>query len=367
MNAKIYLVLQLLLSACSNGGDDATQSVVQPQDVNLIKFTVGGGSLDSDARLSTRGTIVGYYDDMKEKNISVTALLPDNSEYFGVEPLSFVDLGMNYETGEDLGYWHTSNKYYWPNSTLSFYALMPFTDTNRSGSGANSFIYTVPYENAQQTDLMYAYSKDVAVGNDVQLNFKHALATLSFSAKANQGISVTIDYIEVCNVVTQATFNYPTVSTEELSELGGTLGSLCSWNDLGSATGKLTAGIESVPLTTNVNNITPEDGKLMMIPQTLTAWDIDDGEVTQQSGCYLRIHCRLMSAGLYFSGSDTTYGDLYVPFSGTFEAGQQYVINLLFGMGYNSLGEENKIKIDVSTTTIVDWSQETISYDNKTL
>lgn len=361
MNAKIYLVLPLLLAACSKSEQDSQDP--QLKDDNLIVFSVNG----SRSEHNTRGTIVGYYDDMKERDISVTALLPDNSEYFGTEQLSFVDLGINPETGEDLGYWETANKYYWPVSTLSFFALMPYSDDNRSSSGPGSFTYTVPHDNAQQTDLMYAYSKNVATGSDVQLNFKHALATLSFSAKANQGISVTIEYIEVCNVVTQATFNYPTVSTEEQSESVSTAGSLCTWTNLGSATGKVTAGIESIPLTTTINNITPEDGKLMMIPQSLTAWNTADGEVTRQAGSYLIIHCRLMSAGLYFAGTDTTYGQLYVPFSGSFEAGQQYVVNLLFGMGYNSLGEENKIKIDVSTTTIVDWSQETISYDNKTL
>ena len=359
------MALAALLTACSNSEQGEVDPLVQTTEDNLIRFSVSDG-ISSSQESATRSTVVNYYDDMKERNISVTALLPNNDVYFTTESLSFVDQGMNPETGEDLGYWQTVNKYYWPVSSLSFWGLMPYTDANRTGSGAGSFTYTVPHDNNDQSDLMYAYSKDVSAGSEVQLNFKHALATLSFSAEARQGISVTIDYIEVCNVVTQATFNFPIASTVEQSD-AGSADNLCTWTAPGSATGKVAAGIESVPLTTTVSNITPEDGKLLMIPQTLTAWNTDAGEVTQQAGSYLIIHCRLMSAGLYFAGTDTTYGQLYVPFSGAFEAGQQYVINLVFGMGYNSLGEENKIKIDVSTTTIVDWSQETINYDNRTL
>ena len=371
----LYIALAALLTACSSDGELDIPSETLT-DIEIL-FSVNGGKVNPSSNSGSRGSVVNYYDDMKVRNIIVSAILSNKNEYFE-DNLFYVDQGMDETTGEDLGYWRTVSKYYWPTLNLNFYALMPCADGNRSNSDANPFVYTTPHDNDQQTDLMYAYAKDVAPSSqEVQLNFKHALASISFSAMAKDGISVVMEGIDICNVLTKGTFYYPYNSTRELTDdmaEDTDATRLCSWELDMSSTGSLAAGIENMTLSANENNITTETGKLMMIPQTLTAWDIDPADKTPevldaryQTGSYLVIHCRLMSAGLYFAGSDSTYGEIYVPFSGTFEAGKQYSVKLTFGLGYNSLGEENKIKIDVDTSTIVDWSPEAINYDNRTL
>ena len=82
-----------------------------------------------------------------------------------------------------------------------------------------------------------------------------------------------------------------------------------------------------------------------------------------QTGSYLVIHCHLKFNNHDFAGSDTTYGDIYVPYGGTFEAGKHYTVSLDFGMGYDVDGQTQKVVVGL-TAKITPWTDDVITPTN---
>ena len=79
---------------------------------------------------------------------------------------------------------------------------------------------------------------------------------------------------------------------------------------------------------------------MFLIPQKLTAWDTshnkDEADTKKQS--YLSIECKISIGDVYYSGSKSDYGTLYVPFGADWEPGKRYVYTLIFGGGYDADG-----------------------------
>lgn len=359
MNAKIYLVLPLLLAACSNS--DPSDPAQQPKEDNLITFSVNIDPADNKPS-TTRGSLVEFYDDLAERDISVTSIMADENTYFSNNKLICTD-----------GLWNTTVKNYWPPSqSLDFYAHLPFVDENINNATYNSFDYNLPKDNSGQYDLMYAITKGKTKGQEVQLNFKHALAALTFNAKTeSSGLVVVISGIDLCNVMTKGTFNYPSSSTTGTTDDSGNpiISPLGSWTNIGTK-GTLSAGIIETTLTTEALSVTSPDGALMLLPQTITAWNrgTDDNPLPiSETDSYLVIHCSLLSNGLYLAGSeDNTDGLVYVPYGETFEVGKHYSVTLSFGLGYTSDGRTNQIKVSLEST-ITDWNREDVNFDKKIL
>ena len=370
----LYIALAALLTACSSdGGDTPDAPVPQPDQSggSMIAYTVNS---DDPVSRSTRGSLVEYYTDMTEREIEVSAILDHNGEAY----FSFKDGRL---TCDEEGNWNTTTSNYWPLQTLHFYAYQPYQDQNIKNRIDYACIkYQVPPKSDDQTDLMYAVTRNKTKSDRVvDLNFKHALSAISFEAKTESPqVSVVLSGIDLYNVRTKGTFTCPSESTqapvtnEETNETVDN-SPLGSWevDDSENSWGYVSAGISPITLTTENLEVTTENGVMMVLPQKgLTAWNRGTDEAPNAisgTGCYLVIHCRLMYEGLYFAGSETDYGEVYVPFEpsdGKFEMGTHYTVSLTFGLGYTSVGTKNKIKVNVQST-ITSWNKETLYFEKK--
>jgi hypothetical protein len=88
------------------------------------------------------------------------------------------------------GKWKPKGKYYWPNNgTLTFFAVYPATHEN-VGVDENGIVIDDYDASSATEDLLIS---EVALGCDgasaaqdgVQLNFKHALSSLSFTIRTD--------------------------------------------------------------------------------------------------------------------------------------------------------------------------------------
>ena len=364
--AALTVLIPQLTACSSDGGDTPDAPVPQPVPTGgeLITYSVGcNGNINNTGTRGGDG-LVEFYDDLTSREIDVTAVFENGSNYFSDNRLLCSG-----------GTWNTETSNYWPLDNLSFYAHLPYNDENiQGGSSYQRFNYQSPQHNNGQHDFMYAVNKNVTRNTDVQLNFKHALAAVTFEGKVNSlGLVVVVSGIDVCNVMTTGQFNFPSESTKEPTANDDGIviddSPMGQWSNIGT-NGILSAGVEEITLNTDMLRITSDVGTLMMIPQTLTKWNRGTDEnpnPISDTGSYLVIHCSLLSNGLYFAGSEgRADGLVYVPFEGTFEAGKHYTISLTFGTGFTADGLTNRIKVDLEST-ITDWNREEIKFDKKIL
>lgn len=371
-NNHIFVLFVALFSIGCSSESDPTNTISSNDNSQLIEYSING---DVNQNSRTRGLLVGSYYEMKEwgktNGIAIVSLMPtqSNQVYFS-DKLCYVGSTDVDGEGVDLGVWTTATKQYWPPQSLTFYAFLPYADSQRNISNDLTTIsYTSPASNSGQADMMYALTQNVASGQVVPLNFRHALAAITFSARTvDNSVSVTIQGVDVCKVKTTGVFTLPTKSTltnAEMASVADGADRIGTWTEVGSTLGTLSAGINETELTVDETDITASDGAITLIPQTLQPWD-KTSEATTQNKSFLVIHCKLISAGLYFAGTASSFGEVYVPFEGTFEEGKHYNFSLTFGLGYTSLGTENKINVTIDTT-ITDWSHETLYFDEKIL
>lgn len=187
-----------------------------------------------------------------------------------------------------LGYWDTDTDYYWPNSDdnvwLSFGAYSPATVTGASYSNAGLTItdFEVSGTVTTQVDLMYSgpiLNKKYTEANDingVDIEFKHALTSIVFSAiDADANATYTINSIKV-----NGKFMKKGTFCENLTAINAT--GTAGWS---TKTGNTTSTEYTLAtdLTTAVQTsttvITESTSALLTIPHTAAELD-DDATVT---------------------------------------------------------------------------------------
>lgn len=346
-------LMTLLFAACS-----ADEVVKTGNREGEIRFRVG----DNDKWI-TRADLVTDQTTIQAKTISLSAVFSDDNQTLYLDDKELSYKSSSWEFGD--------SKYYWPPRNLSFYAYLPYGDTNitdvsengglKYASAGTTFTYTVPKENSGQKDLMYAVVKNQQkTGNDIPLYFKHALAAVSFLANTeSSNMTVKISGIDFVNVSTSGTFTYPASSTAA-SPTGDHAD---CWSGLNDADNTLKAGVTPITLSTTEQQVNTADGVLMLIPQTLTAWD-QASDATAQGGSYVVIHCHLNFNSTDIVGTASTDGEIYVPYDGSFEAGYHYKTSMTFGLGYDKDGKTYKPTVTL-TTRIVPWTIVTDNNDGK--
>lgn len=241
---------------------------------------------------------------------------------------------------------------YWPEGNVSFYAHVNGTGfTWASGEVPTIKNYTVPTAVADQKDLLYAV-KTQSEGQ-VTLNFRHALSQIVFQAKnTNANLYVEIDGVTICNLGNVNTFTYPTANTDDniINHDGvaetTTTGAWGTWENLtgGNTDYPVTFEAVSVPgdnddkSLTNTNNTGKEfsSNAMLLLPQTTTAWDPEDGKPADQEGTYFLVDCKIWNvAGDAYADSDVVLweGPAAIPVAFNWEQGKKYIYTFVFGDG----------------------------------
>ena len=209
--------------------------------------------------------------------------------------------------------WSTSPKDS-PSGTNTFYAFSAGTFNWNDGSPYIHF--DVDASVTQQKDLLVAKT-DPITGNEVDLSFDHICSAVQFKickTAAMAGYDITVNTVDLCNVVNQGDYYF---NTEAWS-----LGSSKTYYTLNTA--PITLGTEATDL-----DLASGTEYLFMIPQTLEAWD-KTAISSSTTGCYLRLDCTIQKGGSYVKGYKTN-NYAYLPIRGTWEKGKKYIITLNVG------------------------------------
>lgn len=192
-------------------------------------------------------------------------------------------------------------------------------------------------------DVMYAVAKNKSqIDNNgiVKFNFKHILSQVVFQAKTQYAnMEVVIKALSIHNFYGGGTFTIPKEEREpSQTDWAPTAVTYHSTNGL---TAVMDQSIK-VDKTDEVTNISTQ-GPMLFIPQKLTEWDlkgnidaVNAANAPKQS--YLKITCKIKQSGAYLFGSDTTFGELFVPFGADWQPGKRYIYTLIFGGGHDKDG-----------------------------
>ena len=186
--------------------------------------------------------------------------------------------------------------------------------------------FTVNNDVAKQKDLLVATTSGTwdSTGGKLSFTFDHACSALRFYMKKAKNMSdytLTVTGVQLCNVVNEGNYFFNTASW-----VPGT-----TTDNYSIFSGSATLG--DTDYTIMDNSGTPY---LIVIPQTLTAWDATTAIESATAQSYLQITCTI-------TGPTSYTGTAYIPFAATFTQGCQH--NVKVNIGKNSLYKASGNKI----------------------
>lgn len=286
--------------------------------------------------MSNAGTRASEVTNNTLKDFWVTALYNDNgSVYFS--DVKFSSTNENFYT--------STPSYNWPSGELLFHAIYP-QQLDLGGTLTLSKYaqklegFTVKSTIAAQQDLVYARATGTKEQNEstgVKLQFEHMLSQISVQVKSESNAyeykvkGVVIGQIPSTGDLTD--MNTATWSTEVTNKV--------IYED--DCTGFTMDGTyKSVMNATN--------GNAMLIPQTLTAWDVqNDKDNSQNKGAYIGVKVQINTKTgnrVYPRNEGMDYAYACVPISTEWEAGKHYVYKLDFSNGAGYVDPEIPVNPD---------------------
>ena len=260
--------------------------------------------------------------------------------------------------------WDYTPHKFWPDVALDFYAVSPKDQTVTSAAASTTVDFTANTTVASQVDLLYAVNLGATRANPtVSLAFDHALSLVSFKAKnANTGgLKVTVTGVEVANVNSKGVFTLPEEATIGTNKEA--TAELSDWSAQ-DVLANYVATMESVSveLTDALVELTEDEaGRLLLVPQTTTAWDPSTNPKTN-TGSYILVECTVQdpATNLYLWGAAGTPKPLAIPFAANWAPGKHYVYNIVFGEGAgyvpptDAIEGGNDILIPITFNVVVD-------------
>lgn len=261
------------------------------------------------------------------EKFSVSAIGTDGSTYFSDE-----------YSRQEASWIPSSQQHYWPtdNSELKFYAYAP-ASTSLTGtfsiSGTEQKVsgFKPAAQFKDQQDFIVAFGsgrKSAQGATGVQLTFSHALSQIEVKAK-NAGVIYTykVTGVRIGSVVSSADFALPSSSSDKGSWTPGT-----DKSDyiVEYASSPLTLGSDAQSL------MTEESGTAMLIPQQLTAWDIENDKTNTSKGSFLAVKINIVAqadGNQLYPATDGGYGWACIPVDTQWKPGYKYIYTLDFSNG----------------------------------
>lgn len=320
MNRKSFTFAALSVFAIAFTACTANEDIDQLSDTvvenNAITFQVK----NSPARSASPRDMSTSVSDFK------VSALDGASSYFGSTPMSVFST----DNGSS---WTSSNKTYWPTGRpadwqgLTFVAYVDQNPTRNSfnlNEGSATFTnYEVPADASKHTDLMYAVAKDVkkeSSNGNVSLQFRHALAQISFSAQNNSPVYENIEIlsIELGGVKGKGSYSFPEASTSASARGTWTLDENVAdrsfkLEGLGVNLGACDSSLKGEKVAISSTTRSEKENVMMLIPQTV------------EEGAYIKVKTRMTLAGF----PDNSYtSEEIIPISANWKEGQQYNYNI---------------------------------------
>lgn len=228
-----------------------------------------------------------------------------------------------------------------PKQQINFFAYAPSQDDlgadilvkeDKSGMTLESF--AIPENIADQVDFITANASGTRENNEtsgVELTFDHRLAQIEIRAKSeNETYTYKVLGARIGRPEYMGTFDFNTNQW-----------TLDDWHD----TAIYTASCDTTTLSANPVSIMGTDGNAMLMPQTLTPWDItgDPDNVAREAYLSVLVNITRTDNGIqiypFANESEFThkpvreYGWASIPLSGTWEQGKKYIYTLDFTNG----------------------------------
>ena len=283
------------------------------------------------------------------------------------------------------GYWDynvSSELKYWPSSTMDFYAYFPYSGSGDTfaSSSTESTIMTITNETGNQ-DVLFARQAGQSQTAYVPLRFNHAFSKIkAINIKvAAVDVSVTVQKVEVLNTSTKGKVlvdntgnaSYATTESDEIRSF-----------DLSSSPKTINYGTDGVELFDNNANgylfATNSSVQHYVKGTGKTMWsgnksDLNGGNLSTSEFVCLKLTCKVKAAGHYLVGSESNYGEMYIPMHGTSAnsadisellAGRRYTYNIIMqsNVGYEDDGDPIMLApIRFSVNEVTNWNDVTVT------
>lgn len=284
---------------------------------------------------------------------------------------------------------------FWPNGPMNFYAYFPYSDNATfAGSDASGDVMTIPNVNCSH-DVLFAKTY-TSYQERVPLIFNHAFSKIKKvevrigddpdrGYVKDAGVSVEIQKVEFINTSTSGTVKVDNsgVASYEVASPNVTLSkdltshevTVNSENLTGTLIDNSTSGGYLFATKSTETNKVKGTGKTMW--DGTNTWP--EGKTLENLGkVCLKLTCKVWngtdSKKYYYLGTNTTYGVMYIPLTGTsadpdpinvntFEAGKRYIYNIVFknNVGFKSNGDPVLRPILFKVKNVSNWSDVTVT------
>ena len=372
----ISLAALLAFASCTNeineeGFVDKANTIAFNAYSNKTRAYPGG---DADISVMKTGSfgVVGYIN-------------TDNTLFLGSASKAIEQVWKTDASYTGGGYWDynvSSELKYWPSSTMDFYAYFPYSGSGDTfaSSSTESTIMTITNETGNQ-DVLFARQANQSQTAYVPLRFNHAFSKIkAINIKvAAVDVSVTVQKVEVLNTSTKGKVlvdntgnaSYETTQSDEIRSF-----------DLSSSPKTIDYGPDGVELFGNEANgylfATNSSVQHYVKGTGKTLWngnkaDLNGGNLSTSDFVCLKLTCKVKAAGHYLVGSESNYGEMYIPMHGTSAnsadisellAGRRYTYNIIMqsNVGYEDDGDPimlAPIRFSVNEVTI--WNDVTVT------
>ena len=326
-------------------------------------------------------------ENMKNDNFGVVGY-NGNSIYLGSSNAAIQQTWKADENVTGGGSWEyitQSDLKFWPSSgTMQFFAYFPFSDnaTFSESISENGTVMTIPNLTCNH-DVLFASTNSLSYQERVPLTFYHAFSkieSLNVEIKGGNvesaGGSIEIQKVEFINTSTSGSVLvdnsgiafYTVASTnvtlsEDFTSSTKTVNSTSKTAELINNTDKAEGYIFATNSSSSAtNNVKGTEKSLWNGTKEV----LNNSTLSNGNFACLKLTCRVKDNTHYLVGSDSSFGDMYIPLTGTdsnhseitsFIAGKRYKYNIVWehNVGFTDAGDPILKPILFNVSSVTGW------------
>ena len=326
-------------------------------------------------------------ENMKNDNFGVVGY-NGNSIYLGSSNAAIQQTWKADENVTGGGSWEyitQSDLKFWPSSgTMQFFAYFPFSDnaTFSESISENGTVMTIPNLTCNH-DVLFASTNSLSYQERVPLTFYHAFSkieSLNVEIKGGNvesaGGSIEIQKVEFINTSTSGSVlvDNSGIASYTVASTNVTLS-----KDFTSSTKTVNSTSKTAEL---INNTDKAEGYIFATNSSSSAtnnvkgtekslWNgtkevLNNSTLSNGNFACLKLTCRVKDNTHYLVGSDSSFGDMYIPLTGTdsnhseitsFIAGKRYKYNIVWehNVGFTDAGDPILKPILFNVSSVTGW------------
>ena len=332
-------------------------------------------------------------ENMKNDNFGVVGY-NGNSIYLGSSNAAIQQTWKADENVTGGGSWEyitQSDLKFWPSSgTMQFFAYFPFSDnaTFSESISENGTVMTIPNLTCNH-DVLFASTNSLSYQERVPLTFYHAFSkieSLNVEIKGGNvesaGGSIEIQKVEFINTSTSGSV---LVDNSGIASYTAASPNVTLSKDFTSSTKTVNSTSKTAEL---INNTDKAEGDIFATSSSSSAtnnvkgtekslWNgtkevLNNSTLSNGNFACLKLTCRVKDNTHYLVGSDSSFGDMYIPLTGTdsnhseitsFIAGKRYKYNIVWehNVGFTDAGDPILKPILFNVSSVTGWDDVTVT------